>query len=53
MNAHDGVLEWWWESEADGKERILDDVFGAKEVISLQHGNGTCGQEELHWGGEE
>ena len=34
---------------ADGQERILEDVFGAK-VILLKHGDRTHGQKELHWG---
>ena len=34
-------------SGADGQERILDDFFGAKEVILGRHGATTRGQEEL------
>ena len=39
-------------SRADGQERILEDIFGAKMVILLNHGDRTHGQEELHWGRE-
>ena len=37
----------------DSQERILEDVFGAKNVILLKHGDSTRGQKELHWGCEE
>ena len=40
-------------SGADGQERILEDVFGAKKMILLKHGNRTPGQKELSWGCEE
>ena len=35
-------------SGADGQERIPEDVFGAKKLILLKHGDRTKGQEELH-----
>ena len=25
------------------------DVFSAKSMVLLKHGDGTCGQKELHW----
>ena len=34
---------------ADGQERILEDIFGAKQVILLKHRDRTCGQKKLHW----
>ena len=34
-------------SRADDQERILEDVFGAKMVILLKHGDRSHGQEEL------
>ena len=30
---------------ADGQERILEDIFGAKRVILLKHGTGPVGRE--------
>ena len=35
-----------------GQERTFEDIFGAKKVILLKHGDRTHGQEELHWGCE-
>ena len=34
--------------KADGQERILEHVFGAKMVILLKHRTRTLGQKELH-----
>ena len=34
---------------ADGQERILEDVFGAKKVIFIKAQHKTCGQKELYW----
>ena len=37
-------------SGANDQERILEDVFGAKKVILLKHGDRTGGEEELSLG---
>ena len=45
------TMGFWGDGEfgADGQERILEDIFGAKKGILLNHGDRTRGQKELYW----
>ena len=40
-------------SGAEGQERILETSLVQKCDFMLKHGDGTLGQEELHWGCEQ